>query len=210
MLTNMKQTLGVLFATSFIIANVVATKIVSVGPFSVSAGFLGIGIAFLCSDLLAEIEGKKAARDVVNATIIGLLLAQVLIFIALEMEPAPFFNATESFQTTLGGSSTVIIASLITAFVSQNIDVIIFEKLKEYTNGSDKWVRNIGSTASSQLLDTAMFSILAFAVFPHVLGGTLTPWSALLSIIVGEYIVKLIVALLDTPLFYLLTIGSEE
>jgi len=202
MITNTKQTLGVLFAVSFVVANIVATKVVQIGPFTVSAGFLGIGVAFLCSDLLAELYGRKTARYVVNATLIGLILAQVLIFIALKMQSAPFFGASDAFQVTLGGSSTIMMASLITAVVSQNIDVEIFHRLKEYTEGDYPWTRNIGSTVISQFIDTSMFTILAFGVLPHFLGGTLSPWGAIFSIIVSEYIVKVGVAVLDTPIFY--------
>jgi len=210
MITNTKQTLGVLFAVSFVVANIVATKVVTIGPFSVSAGFFGIGIAFLFSDLLAELHGKEEARNIVNATLIGLVLAQILIYIALWMQPAPFFNATESFQTTLSGSSTIIVASITTAFVSQNLDVVLFEKLREITDGKHAWSRNIGSTITSQLLDTAMFTILAFGILPHFLGGTLSPWSAILSIIVSEYIVKVGVAVLDTPIFYAVRAAVSE
>jgi len=212
MLSNTKLTLGVLFAVSLTVANVVATKVVTVGGFTVSAGFLGIGVAFLCSDLIAEIYGKKEARNVVNATIGGLVLAQLLIYIALWMQPAPFFEATDAFQTTLGGSATIILASLTTALVSQNLDVIIFHRLKDYTDGKYAWTRNIGSTTISQLLDTAMFTVLAFGILPLFIGGTLSPWSAIVSIIVGEYIVKVGVAVLDTPIFYAIRgfIGNKD
>jgi uncharacterized integral membrane protein (TIGR00697 family) len=57
-------------------------------------------------------------------------------------------------------------------------------------------LRNIGSTASSQLLDTVIFITIGFVI---VQGG---PLSSAVSLIIGQYILKLLIAVLDTPLVY--------
>jgi len=203
MLPTSKTTLQVMFGVSLVTANIIASKVALVGGYAVPAGFVGIGVAFLCSDILGELHGKQAARDAVNGTILALIVSQLLIVTALWMQPAPFYEATEAYQTVLGGSATIVLASILTFFVSQNLDVTIFHYLKEYTDGKHPWTRNIGSTVVSQFVDTSLFIILGFGVLPRLIGGTVTPWAAILSLIVGQYIVKVGVAVLDTPIFYL-------
>lgn len=202
MLPDSKTTLQVMFGVSLVVANIIAAKVALVGGYAVPAGFVGIGVAFLCSDLLGELHGKQAARNAVNGTIVALVVAQGLILTALWMKPAPFFGATEAYQTILGASGTIVLASILTFAVSQNLDVSIFHYLKEYTDGDHPWTRNLGSTIISQFVDTSLFIILGFGILPRVMGGTVTPWAAIWSLIIGQYIVKVGVAALDTPIFY--------
>jgi uncharacterized integral membrane protein (TIGR00697 family) len=103
-----------------------------------------------------------------------------------------------------------VIAGILTTFISQNIDVSIFHRLRAFTGGSHRWLRNLGSTSVSQLVDTAVFITLAFVVLPRVLGGTVSPLAAVPGLIVGQYVVKLIVATLDTPIFYAVTSVVER
>jgi len=95
---------------------------------------------------------------------------------------------------------------------SPNYDVRerLFDHLKTTTDGRHRWLRNCGSTATSQLLDTVVFIVLGFGVFPALgLGGHATTGWALVSIVAGQYVVKLGVAALDTIPFYIVTEGHE-
>ena len=76
--------------------------------------------------------------------------------------------------------------------VSQHLDVWIFHKLKQITNGKHLWLRNNLSTLTSQFIDTTIFITISFyGVFP------------ILPAIFGQYLIKVIIALLDTPIVYL-------
>lgn len=209
-LTNSKTLLGIMFATSIVVANLVATKIAVfdlplIGTAAVPAGFAAIGVSFLCTDLLGELHGRSAARDAVNATVAALALAWGLVYLAIAFPAAPFYQDAAAFERIFSASSTIVLAGITTTLVSQNIDVAIFHRLRERTDGSHKWLRNLGSTAVSQLVDTSLFMVLAFVVFPAVLGGTVTPLAVLPSLIIAQYAVKLVVAAVDTPVFYALT-----
>ena len=92
--------------------------------------------------------------------------------------------------------------SLAAYLVSQNWDVLVFHRLREYTDGDALWLRNLGSTASSQLLDTVIFITLAFGLVPLALGGDPRSVSAILALIVGQYVLKLLIAVGDTPVVY--------
>lgn len=214
--TNLKALLTVGFATCLVVANVTAAKIAwftfpLVGSVAVPAGFVAIGVAFLFTDLLGEFYGKEQARNTVNATIFGLVLAWVLIYVSISMPAAPFYGLESEFSNVLGGSATIITASILTTLVSQNIDVSIFHRVKSYTGTSHKWARNLFSTGVSQFVDTTLFIVLGFALLPPVLGGSVTPLAALPGMIIGQYVAKLIIAGLDTPVFYAITklVGGE-
>jgi len=200
-----KATLTTVFAVSLAIANVTAAKLAFfqlplVGGVAVPAGFLAIGVGFLCTDLISELYGKETARAVVNGTVVALVVAYGLIYAAIWMPVAPFYPVHEAYVTTLGASANIVLASIITVLVSQNIDVSIFHAIAERTDV--RAARNVGSTAISQFVDTSLFILLGFVVFPTLLGGNVTALAVVPSLIVGQYVVKLAVALLDTPVFY--------
>jgi len=189
------------FITSLLIANVVAGKVVDIYGLIVPAAVVAYGITFLCTDVVGEIWGKEQANKLVKIGLITQLISLTLILLALKLPAAVFaIEYTESFNIVLGQSARMIIASLIAYSISQLNDVLIFHKLKEATKGNKKWLRNNLSTLVSQLIDTAIFITIAFyGIVPN-----------LLLMIVSQYIVKSIIALLDTPIFYFLTRENKQ
>ena len=98
-------------------------------------------------------------------------------------------------SSDLGTNFKFVFASMAAYAVSQTWDVWMFHKMGKLTGGKHKWIRNNVSTMTSQLFDTAIFITIAFAgQVPNLL------W-----MIVSQYIIKLIIAALDTPFFYLFT-----
>lgn len=206
---KLKSILTVLFGVSLVVANVTAAKITIVpmpvlGDVAVPAGFVAFGLAFLCSDLMVEYYGEEYATSVLWSSVVALLVAYAFIWWSIYVPPAPFYDST-AFDTVLGQSGAVIVASAVTIAVSQRFDVWLFARLRELTNGRRRWVRNCVSTATSQVVDTVLFISLSFAVLPWLQGGNPTTGATLASIIVGQYIAKLAVAAADTPLFYVIT-----
>ena len=105
--------------------------------------------------------------------------------------------AADTFQQVLGASTAVVVGSLAAYLVSQHWDVLVFHAIRESTDGDHLWLRNVGSTATSQLIDTVIFIGVAFVLFQGV------PLGVALSLIVGQYLFKLLIALVDTPFVYL-------
>jgi len=202
-----KWALGLAFAGVLVTANLTASKLVVydiplLGTFTGSVAAVAVGINFFFTDLLSEVYGKKTARRVVNGTIFALIVAYALVAFAVWMPPAESYANNSQFATVFNSSYPIIIASIFSILVSQNLDVTIFHTFKRMTDGGHKWFRNLGSTATSQLLDTAFFTWMAFIAFPPLFGGEALPYGIAASIIFAEYIVKLTVAAIDTPFFY--------
>jgi uncharacterized integral membrane protein (TIGR00697 family) len=188
--------INAVFIMSLLIANVVAGKVVDLFGFIVPAAVVAYGITFLCTDVINEIWGKEEAQKTVKLGLKIQLASTALILLAIWLPPAVFaidFNA--AFKTVLSQNVRVVFASLTAYTISQAHDVISFNFWRNKTKGKHKWLRNNASTLVSQIIDTAIFITIAFwGMVPNLL------W-----MIISQYIVKAIIALLDTPFFYLLT-----
>jgi len=126
-----------------------------------------------------------------------------LVWSTIAAPAAPSSVDPGAFETALGASTNVVLGSLLAYLVSQNWDVIVFHRIRDYTGSEKLWLRNIASTASSQAIDTVIFVSVAFAIAPAVLGvGAVLPTDIILSLMVGQYLLKLAIALLDTPVVY--------
>lgn len=186
---------------SLLVANVIAGKLVDIYGFIVPSAVVAYALTFLCTDIVGEIWGKEEANKMVKLGFIIQIFSLILIFLAIKLKPAFFMiDYNEKFNVVLGQSARVVISSLIAYLISQANDVFIFHKLKEKTKGKYKWLRNNLSTLSSQFIDTSIFITIAFyGVVPNLL------W-----VIISQYFIKLILALLDTPLFYLFTKWADQ
>ena len=93
---------------------------------------------------------------------------------------------------------------MVAYLISQNHDVWAFHFWRRKTRGAHLWLRNNASTLVSQLIDTVVFITLAFYVLPLILqGNPIIPLESLLTLIAGQYVVKALIALSDTPFCYL-------
>lgn len=120
----------------------------------------------------------------------------IFIFIAIHLPPAAGFQEQAAFETIFNGSFRVILASLVSYFVSQHLGVSIFHRLKHRHGRKKLWLRNSLSTMTSQLFDTVLFITIAF--------WGIVPTGVLIGMIVSQYIWKVMVAIIDTPFVYLL------
>lgn len=204
-------TLIALFVTALVTAQVTASKVVAVGLpvalpltgelITVPAAVFAYAITFFASDCYTELYGKRAAQALVNIAFVMNFVLLGLVWLAIA---APIFAespvAQEPFAETLGASTGVVAGSLLAYVISQNWDVVVFHRLKTRTEGRALWLRNIVSTATSQLIDTVIFITVAFLLFQGL------PIEAVIGLIVGQYLFKLGLVALDTPFVYL-TVG---
>jgi uncharacterized integral membrane protein (TIGR00697 family) len=212
---NTKATLTILFGVSVAIANVLAAKLAwftipVIGPVPVPAGFIPIAVGFHCSNLLVEFEGKEYTTSVVNSTLVALAAVTVMIELSIRMPVAPFYQGQEAYATVLSSSTAVLLASFVTIAISQHVDVRLFAGIRKRTGAGHKWMRDLGSTAVSQWLDTVLFITLAFGIIPFLQGGEPQSASHLVVIITGQYVVKMVIAVIDTPVFYAVTAARER
>ena len=179
------------FVGSITIASVLANKIINVFGLFVPAGVLAYSMTFLMTDAISEIWGKETAKRTVFGGFIGLIAVLLLIQISLVWPKAPFWKQEAAYQTIMGSTSRIIIASFIAYLVSQFHDVWAFHFWKKITGGRHLWLRNNFSTAVSQFIDSSLFITVAFY-------GVMPVWPLIWS----QWLVKLAIAFLDTPIIY--------
>lgn len=187
-----------LFITSLLIANVLSAKIVSFWGMVIPAAIVAYPLTFLMTDLIGEIWGKEQANKAVKLGFICQIASLVMIGLAILLPVAPFADNQAQFKSIMGQSFRVVAASLVAYYCSQSWDVWIFHKIRSMST-KHKWIRNNVSTMTSQMIDTAIFITIAFiGVVPNI-------W----TMIISQYVIKVVYAALDTIPFYLLTKGSE-
>ncbi len=180
-----------IFVGSITIASVLANKIINVFGLFVPAGVLAYSMTFLMTDAICEIWGKETAKHTVLGGFLGLLAVLLLIQISLVWPKAPFWKQEAAYQTIMGSTSRIIIASFIAYLVSQLHDVWAYHYWKKVTGGRHLWLRNNFSTAVSQFMDSSLFITVAFY-------GVMPVWPLIWS----QWLVKLVIAFLDTPIIY--------
>ena len=208
-----KVALAALFITSLITAQLIAVKLLAVpfpgsfpivgGSVLVPAGVLAYALTFFASDCYAELYGRRPAQIMVNVGFGMNFVMLALVWLAIVAPGSPAGVDPATFESVLGLSTNIVLGSLGAYIVSQNWDVIAFHAIGDWTDGEHLWLRNLGSTGTSQLIDTTIFVLLAFFLVPSALGiGQALPGAVLVQLIVGQYILKLLIALLDTPFVY--------
>lgn len=196
-----KLLIQAIFITSLVIANVVTGKILNIFGLIVPGAFILYAVTFLMTDLMSELYGKEEAKKLVKVGFIAAVFSSIMIYLTSLLPAAAFAGeAKEAYQILLGTNFRFVFASMTAYYLSQSWDVWFFHKLGKLTKGKHKWLRNNASTLTSQIIDTVIFITVAFIGNVPAIG-----W-----MIISQYIVKIAVALLDTPLFYLLTFRASN
>ena len=182
------------FAT--VLANIQVTKLIEIFGLTATLGNAIYGSIFLVTDILNEKYGKKEAKKAVWLGFISLLMMTVIMQMVLLFQPAADDFAQESLSTIFGLIPRIALGSMIAYLISQYTDVLIFSFLRKlFPSDGAFWIRNNGSTMLSQLLDTLIFTSIAFwGVYPTDV------W---LSVFISTYVLKFLVSILGTPFGYI-------
>ncbi len=182
------------FVILLVVSNIIAGKIIVIGGLFAPAAVICYSLTFLLTDTMTELWGKERTKFVVNVGFMVTVLSALFIRLAILMPAAPFWVHQEAFELILGSNLRIVLASLAAYIISQHHDIWAFTFWKKKTQGRHLWLRNNLSTLVSQMVDTAIFIVLAFF-------GTGSP---LLPLIMGQYAIKMGIAFAETPLVYLL------
>lgn len=200
------------FITNAVTAELISNKLIDVpitfsffgselGPFVTVVGVLPWPFVFICTDLINEFYGKQAIRRLSWITSILIAYCFLMVIVALAIpantEISPYTASDAEFTKVFGQSRWVIVGSICAFMFSQLLDATLFAWIKHKTGNKHIWLRSTGSTVVSQLIDSYIVIYIGF-----ILPGSL-PLSALWEIAPTNYILKLIIAILLTPLIYL-------
>lgn len=196
-----------LFVATVLISNITsAAKIVDFGvslfglPLAFDAGTLLFPVSYIFGDILTEVYGYARARRVIwTGFAAAALMAAYLYVVQLLPGEAMWleYAGDEAYGAILGGVSTggIVLASLCAYVFGEFSNSFVLAKMKVATKGDSLWARTIGSTLIGQALDTSVFVVIACA-------AGVFPWEIALSLIVANYIFKVGIEVLCTPLTY--------
>jgi len=213
------------FLCAMTLLNVIGiTRFVQLGPMQLAVGVLAYPLTFLCTDLISELYGRSRANFMVS---VGLLLNGFILLImwlgntlpAIDPSAQPPWQtlslesdvglpngssvggSVELFSLIYANTTGAVFASMLAYVLAQYVDVFLFHWIKQKTNGKHLWLRNNGSTLISQAVDSVTVISVTFGAV--VLAGDMSIAIAF-GLMLSNYLFKLVSALADTPIIYIL------
>ena len=155
-----------IFITCLITANIIAVKVISLGPFILPAAIFVFPLSYIFGDVLTEVYGYRTARRVIWLGFICNLIFVFFAWVGQVLPPASFWENQEAYKTILGYTPRLLVASFAGYLVGEFANSFVLSKMKILTQGRWLWSRTIGSTVVGQGLDSAIFITLAFIGTP--------------------------------------------
>jgi uncharacterized integral membrane protein (TIGR00697 family) len=197
------------FVTVLVVSNVASSaKIIDLrltlfdAPLAFDAGTLLFPLSYIFGDILTEVYGFKRSRRVIWMGFFALTLSAA-VFWLVSILPGEStwqtYAGDAAYAAILGGMSSggIVLGSLAGYWTGEFSNAVVLAKLKVWTSGRHLWLRTLVSTLLGQLVDTAAFVGVAslFGVFP---------WSLFATLFVSNYLFKVMIEALMTPVTYLI------
>lgn len=187
-------TCAALFVTCLLTANTIAAKLIVVGGVVLTAGIVIFPLSYVIADVLTEVWGFRITRRVIWLGFACNVVMVAAIWIAGEIQAAPFGASQFAYDEVLGQTPRILAASFAAYLVGEFANAFVLAKLKIATRGRHLWLRTIGSTVIGQAIDSAVFVTLAFA--------GMMPASVLAGLVAGQWLVKVAYEAAGTPIVY--------
>lgn len=183
--------------------------------YTLTCGVLLWPLEFILTDIVNEYFGPRAVKRISYTAVILIAYAFFMFYFAMKVPADQDFwvgskvaegvpDMQKGFSAVFGQGMWIIFASIIAFLLSQVIDVLVFHKIKKHTGEKHVWLRATGSTMVSQLVDSFVVLFIAFKI------GSDWSWQRVLAICMVNYSYKFVMAILLTPLIYLLEYGIER
>lgn len=176
--------------------------------FNMSAGVITWPLIFIMTDIINEYFGIKQVRFLSILAAILISYAFLVVGLAMNLVPSDFWinqtinnepmNMNNAFSAIFGQGMWIIVGSIVAFLIGQMVDVIIFHRIKKMTGERFLWLRATGSTLASQFIDSFVVIFIAFYINPQYDWS----WQMVAAIGIVNYSYKFIVAILMTPLLY--------
>ncbi len=187
-------TIATIFVALIIISNITSTKITEIGPLVMDGGTIFFFIVYILGDVITEVYGYKTAKKVIWLGFFANLMLALSVIAVGALPPAADWPFQQDFMNILGLTPRIILGSLIAYLAGSFANAKIMSVMKVCQKGRHLWMRTIGSTLVGEGIDTILFVLIAFY-------GILPP-SALIAIMLTNYVIKCSGEILATPVTY--------
>jgi uncharacterized integral membrane protein (TIGR00697 family) len=183
-----------LFVAVLLISNIASSKIIEIWKFTFDGGTILFPLSYIFGDILTEVYGFRRSRRVIWIGFFCAALMSLTLGLVGLIKPAAGWEYQEAYMRILGQTPRIVTASLIAYFAGEFSNSFVLAKMKILTKGRWLFTRTIGSTIVGEGIDTVIFVVIAFlGVYPNNL---------VLLIIISNYIFKVSLEVVFTPLTY--------
>lgn len=185
---------SVLFVAVLMISNIASTKIVTLFNMTFDAGTLLFPLSYMFADILTEVYGFRKTRQVIWYGFCSLVLMMATFFVVGLLPSASIWEHQDAYDAIFSVTPFIVLGSVLAYLSGSFTNAYVLAKMKVYTRGKHLWARTIGSTIVGQGVDTIVFVLVAFSM--------VLPYDILVSLIVANYVFKVGVEVLFTPVTY--------
>jgi uncharacterized integral membrane protein (TIGR00697 family) len=183
-----------IFVAVLLVSNIVAPKLVSIGPMLLSGAQLLFPITYIFGDIFTEVYGYAGSRRAIWNGFLASALMAIISAIVVAIPPAEGWVNQSAFETVMGQVPRIVVASLIAYWAGEFTNSFVMARMKVMSGGKRLWMRTIGSTAVGQAVDTVLVMVIAF-------GGVMTV-EQIVKVITSGYLFKVAYEIIATPLTY--------
>jgi queuosine precursor transporter len=187
------ETLIQTFVVVLLVSNLIAAKLVPIGPLRVSAAQMLFPVTYIFGDIFTEVYGYAASRKAIWRGFYASILMAAMGVFAIWLPPAPEWHNQAAFETIFGVVPRIVAGSLLAFWCGEFANSYTMARLKLLTNGKHLWTRTVGSTVVGQAVDTAI--VVSFIYYDQ-------PIATILNVLMSGYLFKVVYEILATPLTY--------
>ena len=190
-----KEGLYVWAAIALIMANILECQTVGLfNGFTSTCGNVLFASVFLATDIMSEKYGSEYSKKAIRLAVVAMIAFTVIMQIGLLFTPDETDFAHESMATLFGLNLRISISSIVMFFISNNLDIFLFEKIKKKLP-NQLWLRNNAATMISNVLENYFFIFFAFVGLYDI--------PTMLNIATTISVVEIVIAVFDTPFLYI-------
>lgn len=174
--------LGIVFCACLIASNLLETKIIQLGPVTITAGFLVFPVSYIINDCIAEVWGFRKARLIIWLGFLTNFSMLALFQLAVALPSAPFWEGEAAFRFVFGLAPRIAVASLLAFLLGSFLNAYVMSRMKISSRGKHFSARAVVSTLAGESADSMIFFPLAF--------GGLVPVEELLKLMAIQIFAK--------------------
>ena len=153
--------LGITFVVCLLLADILATKLVAIGRYSIPASIIIFPVSFIINDILAEVYGYKSAKRVIVWGFVMRFLMVILFTTAIILPAPSWYGDSEAFKTILGSTPRIVLAGFCSYLAGSLANAKVLVKMKSKDEGKFG-IRAIVSTIAGEGVDSLIFIPIAF------------------------------------------------
>lgn len=181
-----------LFVMTLIVSNIASIKVVAIGPLVFDAGTILFPLSYIVGDIVTEVYGYRKMRSLLYVGVVSLILTMTTFWVVQILPASPDWPNQVAYESILGVVWRIVLASVTALFLGEIMNAYVMARMKVRSKGKNLWVRMISSSVVGSVIDTVVFSTVAFL-------GTMS-FGALAQLMITVFLIKITTEVIVSPL----------